>query len=373
MKRLLKRCALAAFGLVLSGVCVAQDYKSFPANTVSGQQDGIYYSLPQTELVFDVCVEKVNEYKGCYADYAYLLGLKNIVINDAVSYRIKSIKVRTRAIADAKHTYFLSGAQNDNVLLSDFGTLLAINPKDLAKEKPCCKKAEKPNRKSREPQRVLSDTKPVYERRMLARGMSEALPGMTPDKTVKQIEALRSKQVEILSGDIEGTYMNTTVDFMYRQLDEMIDGYVAMFAGERVSEELHYTFTIVPEKPLIVEQDLLLGIFKFSETEGVKPLSFAGDMPMVVANLHSLNTTKPYSVIEEQREKDEKLQSKIVKKGVGVYYRIPEKVELTVNYGDKVLSKTLDISQFGQTTFMFSSPKSISFSAENGALEYVGK
>lgn len=85
-------------------------------------------------------------------------------------------------------------------------------------------------------------------------------------------------------------------------------------------EELHYTFSVIPQKPLIVEQDLLVGIFKFSEQEGAKPLSYKGDMPTIIANLHSLNTTKEYTKIEAQKEKDEKLQRTIEKKGVGVYY-----------------------------------------------------
>jgi hypothetical protein len=153
----------------------------------------------------------------------------------------------------------------------------------------------------------------------------------------------------------------------------MIDAYVSMFSGERVVEELHYTFSVMPEKPLIVEQDLLVGVFKFSPQEGVRPLSFSGDMPTIVANLHSLNTTKEYSKLEAQKSKDEKLQNRIAKKGVGVYYRIPEKVQVSISYGENIFAKTIDISQFGQITYILDSPSKVLFDSKSGALKYIGK
>ncbi len=373
MTKTLKKTILLGFAAIASVSTFAQSYKSFTLDKVSSEAKGVYYCLPRTELVFDVTIEKINEYKGCYADYAYMLGLKNIVIEDATRYRIKDIRVRTRSIADNQSTYFLTFDAKTDVQLSPIGTLLGVNmPENLMPPQP---KGEchKPKRHCKPQEGESTETKSTFERRMLRSGMLEAYPEMTPEQIVKQIASLRERQVDILSGSIEGTYMNTTVDFMYKQIDEMIDAYVSLFSGERVSQELHYTFTVEPEKPLIVEQDLLVGVFKFSETEGVKPLSYTGDIPTVVANLHSLNTTKALAVTEAQKAKDEKLQERIAKKGVGVYYRIPEKVELSISYGEKIFSKTLSISQFGQTTFLIESPKSLQFSPCDGSLLHISK
>ena len=96
-------------------------------------------------------------------------------------------------------------------------------------------------------------------------------------------------------------------------------------------------------------------------------------MPTIIANLHSLNTTKEYTKIEAQKEKDEKLQRTIEKKGVGVYYCIPEQVEVSVSYGEKTLMKTLEISQFGQVSYMLASPSQLIFDSATGALKYMGK
>lgn len=373
MKKLSTGAALLLCVAFATSNLFAQEYKSYTLDKVPFDLKGVYYSLPQTELVFDVTVEKTTEYKGCYADYSYMLGLRNIIIKDGVSYRIKDIKLRPRAVADSRYTYFLATNGNVEVQIGETGTLLSINktvekPRDC-KHNRCTDRKRRPNHQND----TLFQPKPTFEQRMLSLGMLEAMPGLTPEKAVKQIEKLRERQVDILSGSVDGTYMNTTVEYMYKQLDAMIDSYVSLFTGERVSEELHYTFSVIPQKPLIVEQDLLVGIFKFSEQEGAKPLSYKGDMPTIIANLHSLNTTKEYTKIEAQKEKDEKLQRTIEKKGVGVYYCIPEQVEVSVSYGEKTLMKTLEISQFGQVSYMLASPSQLIFDSATGALKYMGK
>lgn len=373
MKKLFLGAALLLCVAFATSSLSAQEYKSYTLDKMPFESKGVYYSLPQTELVFDVCVEKITEYKGCYADYSYMLGLKNIIIKDGVSYRIKDIKLRSRAVADSRYNYFLATNGNVDVQLGENGMLLSIN-KDTEKPHDCKRPGGRPQKRMHNSQcDTLVHVKPTFEHRMLSLGMLEAMPTLTPEKAVKQIEKLRERQMDILSGSMDGTYMNTTVEYMYKQFDAMIDAYVALFAGERVSEELHYTFCVIPQKPLIVEQDLLVGIFKFSEQEGAKPLSYKGDMPTIIANLHSLNTTKEYTKIEAQKEKDEKLQRTIAKKGVGVYYCIPEQVEVSVSYGEKILRKTLEMSQFGQTSYMLSSPSQLIFDAATGAVKYIGK
>ena len=373
MKKIFGKSILLIALSILSIDVFAQQYRSFTLDNAPFGTNGIYYSLPQTELVFDVCIEKITEYKGCYADYAYLLGLKNIILSDEVSYRIKDIKIRTKTIADNSSTYFLQYEDGVCVQLNDAGCLSAIGKVPPQQMMPPCEKKHHARAAKQKPAAETKSTLPTYEQRYLEAGMLESLPGMTADKAVKQIERLKEKQIDILSGSIDGTYMNNTVEYMYKQLDEMIEAYVAMFAGSRQSEELHYTFTIIPEKPLIVEQDLLVGVFKFSEQEGVKPLNSPSDIPTIVANLHSFNTTKEQTKTEAQKSKDDKLQKRLAKKGVGVYYRIPEKVKVSITSVEKVFDKTVNISQFGQTTCIMDCPSGLLFDPESGALKHIAK
>ncbi|MBO7277855.1 MAG: DUF4831 family protein [Bacteroidales bacterium] len=370
MKRTIKHTVLYIIGIILTLSVSAQDYRSYPIDKINFNTTGVYYTLPKTEIIFKVKVEKIQENKGVYADYAYLIGAKNIIINDAVKYKIKDIQIHTRPVGDNENIYFLNTLKEVKVSKTKEGALLTIG-----QEAPICKEApHKKGRKPHNPKELEEEAinyPEIFEQKLLTQGRLDAMPNLTASKAVEKIEELREKQLDVLSGNIDGTYMNNTVEYMYKQLDQMINGYVSLFTGESTSEELEYTFTLTPEKPLIVEEDLLLGIFKFSEEEGVLELNSNSTAPIVAVKIHSLNTTKEYEKIEEQKKKDENLQKLIAKKGVGLYYRIPEMVELSIDFEGKHYFKTTHLTQYGVVSYMLDSPKKISFKPQTGALERV--
>lgn len=369
MKRTIKKLTLILVA-ILSGLNLsAQTYRSFTTDKVPFNSTGVYYTLPKTELIFKVKVEKTQESKGIFADYAYLIGAKNIIINDAVKYSIKDIEISSRPIGDNENIYFLSNTSNLKINKTPEGALLSIG--EVAE-----KAQEKEHSHHLKQEKTISmstnfETNPIYEQKLLAQGKLDNIPNLTPEKAIKQIEELREKQLDVLSGSVDGTYMNNSIEYMYKQLDKMIDGYVSLFVGEKNTEILEYTFTITPDKPLIVEEDLLQGIFKFSEEEGVLSLNHKSQAPIVAVKIHSLNTTKEYEKIEEQKKKDDKLQKLIAKKGVGLYYRIPEMVELSIDFDGKRFFKTTHLSQFGVVSYMMDSPNKITFKRQTGALKSV--
>lgn len=369
MKRTIKQTALFIVAIIISLTAVAQDYRSYPMDKINFNSSGVYYTLPKTEIIFKVKVEKIQENKGVYADYAYLIGAKNIIINDAVKYKIKDIQISTRPVGDSENIYFLNTIKDVKVNKTKEGALLSIGEEPKA-----CK--ENPHKSGRRPhpsKEIKEETNypEIFEQKLLTQGRLDAMPNLTASKAVEKIEELREKQLDVLSGNIDGTYMNNTVEYMYKQLDQMINGYIALFTGESTSEEIEYTFTLTPEKPLIVEEDLLLGIFKFSEEEGIMNLNHGSSAPIVAVKIHSLNTTKEYEKIEEQKKKDESLQKQIAKKGVGLYYRIPEMVELSIDFDGRRYFKTTHLTQYGVVSYMLDSPKKITFKPQTGALERV--
>ena len=369
MKRRIKQITLIVATILCGLTATAQTYRSFTTDKVPFNAKGMYYTLPKTELIFKVKVEKVQESKGVFADYAYMIGAKNTIINDAVKYRIKDIEITSRPIGDSEHIYFLQTTNKMKISKTEAGTLLSIGE---VEEKPC----HKPH--THKPQKELAlkttstiETNPIYEHKLLSQNKLEAMPGLTAEQAIKAIKELREKQLDVLLGSVDGTFMNNSIEYMYKQLDKMIDGYVALFTGEAATEELEYTFTLAPEKPLIVEEDLVLGIFKFSEEEGVLSLNHKTDAPIVAVRIHSLNTTKEYEKIEEQKKKDDRLQRQISKNGVGLYYRIPEMVELSIDFAGKRYFATTHIAQFGVVSYMMDSPSKITFKPKTGALKTI--
>lgn len=369
MKRRIKQITLIVATILCGLTATAQTYRSFTTDKVPFNAKGMYYTLPKTELIFKVKVEKVQESKGVFADYAYMIGAKNIIINDAVKYRIKDIEISSRPVGDNDNVYFLNTLKNINISKTPEGALLSIG--EVEENHDC-----KPHPHAPKPEKCTQstsslETNPIYEQKLLSQGRLDNIPNLTAEKAIKAIEDLRERQLDVLSGSVDGTYMNNSIEYMYKQLDKMIDGYVALFVGETTSEELEYTFALTPDKPLIVEEDLLQGIFKFSEEEGVLSLNHKSQAPVVAVRIHSLNTTKEYEKIEEQKKKDDKLQKLIAKKGVGLYYRIPEMVELSIDFEGKRFFKTTHLSQFGVVSYMMDSPSNITFKRQTGALKSV--
>lgn len=375
MKKINKHLALLFVATIISLSAIAQDYRSFPINKMTFTQSGVYYTLPKTELVFKVKVEKIQENKGVYADYAYLIGAKNIIINDAVKYKIKDIEITSRPVGDNTNTYFLQTQKTLKIHTTPEGALLSIGEPLQKKHQPTPQPHHPPMspQQPTTPQAQEIQTLPTFEQKLLTQGQLDAMPKLTAAQAVATIEELREKQLDVLSGDMDGTYMNNTVEYMYKQLDQMIDSYISLFTGNTLTEELEYTFTLTPEKPLIVEEDLLLGIFKFSEEEGVLNLNHKTQAPIVAVKIHSLNTTKEYEKIEEQKLKDDKLQKQIAKKGVGLYYRIPETVELTIDFDGKNYFKTTQVNQYGVVSYMLDSPSKVTFKPHTGALHIIEK
>jgi hypothetical protein len=347
-------------------------YKSYPVEYTpkTANKPVYYYNIPaSTEVVFDVTFTKTIKQKGVFANQSNLLGVKDIITSDEVKYEVKDIKISTNTNASNLYQYSLI-LKNDkvDVLTSCEGTLQSIRVKGK-KSGYKTQKTQEFNQEKNEsssyskPMEELSSikTKPIFETRLQQRGMLEKV-NMTAADAVKKIEQLRDRQIDILSGGLEGTYINTTVDFMYKQLDEMIDGYVSMFTGvETVVEEI-YTYTLTPVKPIISEEDLVLQLSsspipllaRFKTNNQTKALK---ERPNAAANPDT-------SVVVNIKEKEAS--------GInGVYYAIPELVLISVETPKKTFSKSVELNQYGVIKSMITKNKNIEFNPNNGAIKSI--
>ncbi|MDR0790281.1 MAG: DUF4831 family protein [Bacteroidales bacterium] len=356
-----------------------QTYSSFPLDKAGETANGIYYTVPQTELVFEIRLEKNVRHKGIFAQSAYLLGLKNVPTKDDTIYSIQNITIKSQPTAGAM--YILETKGVISVEKNSIGALTKImvsrNDRQSAD-----KEFEKPNHSNHIKQTpkdnaVTLSTSPIYEKRFMELGMLEPTSSLTAEKAVERIKALREEQIKMLSEGVDGTYLNTTIDFMYKQLDEIINGYVAMFAGVEDKQEEVVIIKIVPEKPIITEEDLLIPLCSFSEKEGVKKIPYSAsnstqiDNKTIVANLHCYNTIKPLATTLKRQSGSKETQERINKKGVGVYYAIPEKVEVSVSFGSLNFVKDVSLAQFGVTAYTLSNTQSLDFDRKTGELKSV--
>lgn len=349
----------------------AQNYKSQTLSESQTYQNGVYYSVAQTEIVFKVKVEKTTTTKGIYSESAYLLGIDNASLNNGESYKIKSVTMLPKGVANENQQYFLTYNNNTKVELFENGTIKSIYT-DKQNNTP---KTERPKGEFRHHKSPKAENKdcsnitPTFEQELLKQGYLTKHPFLSAQQAVAEIKRLREQQTKILSGEVEGTYLNTTVDFMYKQLDAMINSYVALFTGIQTVTEEEYTFSIIPQKPIIVEEDLLVPICRFSKENGVTSLNAKNDDIKLIARIHSFNTVK-----ELENKANEKINSKDFKKnvsktGIGLYYSVPERVEVFVEYGNEILdSKVMKLAQYGFVNTLAGGNKQIELDATTGAI-----
>ncbi len=101
-------------------------------NTSPQTKEGIFYSLPRTVVKVEVTIDRVENYKGPYADYALrFLGLKNVVPANTIEYKIGEISITTSAEPDPDQYYFIElgekiskGEKAGILSLTDAGVIL---------------------------------------------------------------------------------------------------------------------------------------------------------------------------------------------------------------------------------------------------------
>lgn len=379
----MKKILLITLAAISLAAC-SNSYMSYHINEVpkNNNKTTLYYTIPQTEVVFEVKLNKITRQKGVFSNQSNLLGLKNVITSDEVKYTIKDIKISSKAVEDANNQYaLLLNNKNISIDKSEVGTLEAIkynkgrrNPRLVAQE--IRNLIPSLELKSQEAQKQIIQqqslpTKPIFEARLQEKGMLEKV-NLTAEEAVKKIEQLREKQIEILSGSVDGTYMNTTVDFMYKQLDEIIDGYVALFTGtETITEETFY-YTLTPQKPIIAEEDLILKL-----TDSPLPLlarfHTRNSSEKILMSQEDLNIkkteTKPSSdttislISKESKEKPKGLK--------GIFSSIPERVEVSVETPNKTYKNTVEIVQYGIINPFKTQSRNIKFDPNTGEIKNI--
>ena len=364
--------------VMLPMIITAQSYRSFSMNSGKESSNSIIYNLPKTDLVIRFKVEKTTRTKGIYSDNAYMLGIDNIALKNTTTYRIVSADISERISADANKRYIMNVDNNVRVEKTTFGTIKSVLMKGqninnglstkVMCDIPSCKYDSDP-KEMQNRQSLSLEVKSTYEKLLMQQGLLTKYPQMTADKVVVEIKRLRDKQIELLSGGWEGTYMNTTVDFMYKQLDEIISSYVALFTGIEKTETEEYIFVITPEKPIILEEDLLLPVCKFSATNGLMDLNEKGEGAKVNVRIHSYVTTEENAKNSMDSYMNEQMKKKLNKEGVGIYYMVPQKVKVTLQGMDMTnVSKIVKLMQYGNVAYTLSYENNILFDQNTGEL-----
>ncbi len=213
---------------------------------------GLQYMLPNTGLRFNVLCEKVEKKRGEFYLYSErYLGLKEVILEDAVEWEIKSISLDTYPVpSEKKYRIDPSSKYVPQLRLSQDGVLLGVN--DLSQPIAPTAKVS--------PADLPVSAVPYTEEMLLANSTAKMA-----EEAARYIYRLRESKTALLSSDLavlppDGMAYEKSLS----EIELLEKKFISLFAGETTRTCVSKQIEIVPEA--LIKNDIL---FRFSSFSGV--------------------------------------------------------------------------------------------------------
>ena len=359
--------------------------------TVPRTQQGIFYALPRTVVNVEVVIDRIENYKGPYAEYALrYLGLQNVVMANTVEYRISGIRITTSAEPDPGQYYFVELGEKISktekaglLILNESGLILGTLPDAvdtteqiirIYKDKDGTILTEKDvfpeifkyyadvsvfEKVDTIIRKVSIDTL-TLERQILKRTMVEKSPEQKAREAADFISKIKDNRFNLLTGYQEVSYNQETLEYMDTQLKLLEKEYMKLFTGISIQKTYTYDYKYIP---LANQINTEIPIFKFLPSRGVMELDEMGGRVVTIKVQRVGNTNQVASYLNRALEET---------KTQGFYYRIPELARVGVKQPDGSFKETQClISQLGVVTYLPASKWKVNFHEETGGIKKV--
>lgn len=232
------------------------------------QGEPVYiYSLPKTELIFEVEVEKTIQKPGRYYQYAErYLATNQIILEEKTNYRLKNIKLNCNAMADSLRTYSIpANKYNNQITVNSKGLLCGVNvpviETDIATKPTHLSKKTKAN--------TSNNVLPLSEEYLMAGSTAKLAEG-----AAKQIYRIRESRLSLLTGDLEHMPSDgASLKSMLKELNSMENELTELFIGTKQTETIRHIIRITPyeamEKSVLFRISALKGLVANNDLSGV--------------------------------------------------------------------------------------------------------
>jgi len=352
------------------------------SQTIDPESEGVFYSLPRTVVHIDLVVNKITNVKGPYAEFAdKYLGLSQVISTNSVEYALSEIRISTSEEADPDEYYFVKlpekskSKQSLQLSLSQMGTLTGIKGtheitaggKEVKITKSSVELAELPSPNTFERidtlvRRISVDTTMIEQR-----VFKKVTAAKTTDQKAKEaadfIMKLDESKFNLINGYQEVNYEKGTMEFMYNQMEKLMNDYLQMFKGITVVNSETYSYSFVPSAESI---DNPVQLCRFSPGKGIMDRNSLGGDIIQAAITPTASLQEIGAEVKQRNGRDNSLAR-------GLYYRLPEKVDISVLVGGKTsVSGSFNINQLGVVTFLPSgSAGNIEFYPATGSVKSI--
>ena len=358
-------------------------------NAAPLSKEGIFYSLPRTVVKVDVKIDRIENYKGPYSDYALrYLGLKNVISANSIDYKISEIRITTYPEPDPDQYYFIelgdkiSKGEKDGLLsLSDAGLILGTLPGNtdtLGGAEHVMKTAETPQDLEKNAfgelfkysadvsifekvdtiiRKINMDTMTV-ERQYLKKTLIEKSPEQKAKDAADFISKIKENRYTLISGQQEVNYNKETLEYMDSQLKTMEKEYMKLFTGISLHRSMSFSYKYIPIPNQINTE---IPIFKFLRSKGVIDLDEPGGK-VVTIKIQRVGNTNTVASYLKKAEKDTKVH--------GFSYRISELARVTVKLDENIQEETQClVSQLGVVSWLPAGKWQVLFHKETGGIK----
>ncbi|MDD3080212.1 MAG: DUF4831 family protein [Paludibacter sp.] len=337
-----------------------------PLALINGQQasvsslqeevPAVVYSLPKTTLNIDIEVEKTTTIPGVYFQYSErYLATDKVITEEKTTYKIKTIKISSKAIPDPARTY--------NIPLEGKSVLgqISVNADGLL----CGVNVPVANSSYKQPKvKVTMNNKeentvilPLGEEYMMAGSTAKLAEG-----AAKQIYRIRESRISLLTGDLEhlpadGASFKAMLDGMNKMEKQLTE----LFIGKTRKEIIRQHISVTPD---VAMNNMVL--FRFSVFKGVVAVDDLSGEP------YYLNVNPEKINISTGDVKGKKAKPTL-------FTILPAKTSISISDSKMVFSnETFLMPQFGVlmplSEDLFSTPKlKIHIDSQTGRLLYIEK
>lgn len=349
----MKRLCITVAILLLSAICLFAQIKVFPISDreVVIKKNALMYYLPQTTLEIKIKVTKETLIPGPYSKYAEkYLCIKNAATSMISDVKIENVDIREISQPDPSACYMVVCENDANLNYNSKSIIVGYNCGEQSNDYQSTESHFSKKSNIATPsytdygvkQNFTKNTDttykvvevdsvfqkiPIYNKVIISKDEE-----MKAEEAANYIIKIRKRLFKVLTAQFDTDNPPTDIEVMVNELKNMESRYLELFVGKIERETTEYMFYYTPQ-PELTEQKIPI-CYITGEDEVVEKM--AENSEPVYLNIKNLQATREIGNFYG-RQYDLKKKEK----EMGLFYRIPSEVSMSVEFDDFVYYKNI--------------------------------